>query len=84
MGEEATPTRQQKLQNFLDGARADPETVATAAVLAGVAQAEKAQRFFAELAASIVTPHVGDQYRDTIKSILLRATEAGLYAPEPK
>ena len=43
----------------------------------------KPQRFFAELAASIVNPHVGDQHRDTIRSILHRATEAGLYQ-EPK
>lgn len=41
-----------------------------------------AQKFFADLAASIVTPHVGDVYRDAVKSILHRAQEAGLYQPE--
>jgi hypothetical protein len=43
---------------------------------------EQAQAFFEQLAASINTPHVGDVYRDTIRNILLRATEAGLYTEQ--
>lgn len=50
----------------------------------GPLDGQLSQRFFEQLAASIVTPHVGDQYRDTVKSILARATEAGLYDPELK
>lgn len=41
----------------------------------------KAQAFFAELEASTRVPHFGDQARDVIKALLLRATERGLYTP---
>lgn len=58
----------------------DPDRARCAARAEYVEQA-KAQAFFEQLAASIVTPHVGEQHRDTIKSVLHRATEAGLYTP---
>lgn len=49
----------------------------------GPLDGQLSQRFFEQLAASINTPHVGDVYRDCVRSILLRAVEAGLYT-EPK
>jgi hypothetical protein len=39
----------------------------------------KSQAFFAELAAEITKPSVGDIYRDHVRIILRRAAERGLY-----
>ena len=47
-----------------------------------VQEREKSQAFFAQLAASIIPPHVGDEYRKAIQSLLLRAQEAEIYSPE--
>lgn len=42
---------------------------------------DSVQAFFAELAASIVAPHVDDRYKKNIEELLKRATERGLYTP---
>lgn len=40
-----------------------------------------AQQFFARLADSIRPPHVGEERRNFVKELLLRAEEANLYKP---
>jgi hypothetical protein len=42
----------------------------------------RAQAFFAQLAAEARKPHFGDAFRDYQRALLLRAQEQGLYTPE--
>ncbi len=42
----------------------------------------KSQKFFADLAAESRKPHFGDQTKSWVASLLVRAEEAGIYAPE--
>ena len=43
---------------------------------------DKAQRFFAELAAEARKPHYGGQSREWMHALLVRAETAGIYTPE--
>ena len=46
------------------------------------AERQKAQRFFAELAAEMRKPHFGEAFREYQRALLTRAQEANLYTPE--
>ena len=48
----------------------------------GASTLEKSQAFFSGLAAEIRKPSYGDQHREFVRALLIRAQEAELYSPE--
>lgn len=80
-GETTQAAKKRKLQNFADGMLGDADLRAEAATALALAHLAKSQAFFAELAASIIAPHVHDMYKRNIEELLKRATEKGLYTP---
>ena len=67
---------QRKIQNYLDAVHeTNPAAIKEAELRVG------AQKFFADYAASIVAPHVGEERKTLVREMLKLAETAGLYNP---
>ena len=58
------------------------KSIVTLSVDALSSTPDKAQKFFAELAAEARKPHYGGQSREWMQALLIRAETEGLYTPE--